>query len=67
MAVRWLQTEFDSLAFLPRDAMLASAVHAVIVCPSVRLSQAGNVLSKQLDESSWFGTEASFLLPQTVL
>jgi len=23
MAVRWLQTELDSLAFLPRDAMLA--------------------------------------------
>jgi len=30
----------------------ASAVYAVVVCPTVRLSQVG-VVSKPLDESSW--------------
>jgi len=46
-------------AFVPRNAMLASTVFAVVcpsvrlsVCPSVRPSQAG-IVSKRLDESSW--------------
>jgi len=47
-------------AFVPRNAMLASAVFAVVVCPSVclfvcpsvRSSQAG-IVSKRLDESNW--------------
>jgi len=49
----------------------ASAVFAVVICPSVRLSvrptQAG-IVSKRLDESScFFGLETSFHLSHTVL
>ena len=40
----------------------ASAVYAVVACPSVRLSQAGTV-SKRLDESSWYPPAWGFLPP----
>ena len=44
----------------------ASAVYAVVVCPSVRPSYAG-IVSKRLDESScFFAMEASFHLSHTV-
>jgi len=41
----WTQTSFTARPY-------ASPVFAVVVCPSVRLSQSG-IVSKRLDESSW--------------
>jgi len=63
-------------AFVPRNAMLASAVFAVVVCPSVRLSVCLSVrpfvTSRYCIETTGrikldFSTEASFHLPHIVL
>jgi len=50
--VRWLSSELSYSPFYRATLCYASAVSAVVVCPSVRLSQTG-VVSKRLDESSW--------------
>jgi len=49
-------TSLNADRFLPRDATLASAAYAVVVCLSVFLSQVG-VLLKQLPEKRHFSRD----------
>ena len=58
----------STVALLVTARRYASAVCAVIVCPPVCPSQAG-IVSKLLDESSWYGMEAvaEFLVASVVI